>query len=61
MPGRPLCPKCDAKLLLVEVRPINSAVGIHLYERMNCDFIREEPTLEKVKPIKGWVIDPRLP
>lgn len=43
MPGRPPCPKCDARLLLVQVRSINNDVGIHRYECMNCDFIRENP------------------
>ena len=32
MPNLPKCPKCDARLLLVEVRPINVDVGMHRYE-----------------------------
>ena len=55
MPGRPPCPKCDARLLLVQVRAINDAVGMHRYECMNCDFVRENPTLEKAKPAGGWI------
>jgi hypothetical protein len=57
MPGRPLCPKCDSKMLLVKVVLVNGAISTHNYECMRCDYVQQTPILEKVMPTGGWVIE----
>jgi hypothetical protein len=47
-------------MLLVKVVPIDSVVSQHQYACMRCDYVRDDPTLEKIKPAGGWIIEPKI-
>ena len=61
MRTRILCPKCDARMVLTKVAPLNRDVGLHHYECLRCDRTLQIVTLESAKPNDGWPVEKRAP